>query len=290
MARLRNAVLATCILAASAGFSWGDTRNGAVPKLGGGGIAWAINFWDYILDPPAGSGHGPIRTDPAYPYNSQIQNGGLFRGGGEFTVSIVDTKDPILKPWAAKQMQESNEELLSGKRKLNFVAQSRCWPGGVPGQDLFLEPLYFIQTPKEVLLMWQRNNWVRHIYLADKHSDHVKPSWFGESIGHYENGDTLVADTIGIAGGPLHFIDNFRTPHTDKLHVVERFTISPGAKSLTVIVKVEDPDTFNGPLTLKDTWRRNDVQIAESVCAEDGGVDRFNGNLYPVPQSQTPDF
>jgi len=289
MSKAKRALLAACVLVAPAGFAWGDTGTAAIPKLGGGGMAWAINFWDYILDPPSGSGHGPIKTDPAYPYNSQIQNGGLFRGG-EFTVSIVDAKDPILKPWAAKQIQESNEELLSGKRKLNFVAQSRCWPGGVPGQDLFIEPLYFIQTPNEVLLLWQRNNWVRHIYLADRHSPNVKPSWFGESIGHYENGDTLVIDTIGIAGGPLHFIDNFRTPHTDKLHVIERFTISPDSKKLSVVVKVEDPDTFNGPLTLVDNWRRNDVQIAESVCAEDGGVDRFNANLYPVPQSKKPDF
>ena len=289
MVQTRQIALITSALIASGGLAWGDTQNSAIPKLGGDGMAWAINFWDYILDPPSGSGHGPIKTDPAYPYNSQIQNGGLFRGG-EFTVSIVDSRDPILKPWAAKQMQESNDELLSGKRKLNFVAQSRCWPGGVPGQDLFIEPLYFIQTPNEVLLLWQRNNWVRHIYLQNRHSPNVKPSWFGESIGHYENGDTLVVDTIGIEGGPLHFIDNFRTPHTEKLHVVERFTVSGDAKKLSVLVKVEDPDTFNGPLTLTDNWRRNDVPIAESVCAEDGGVDRFDANLFPIPQSKAPDF
>jgi hypothetical protein len=187
-------------------------------------------------------------------------------------------------------MQETNDELLSGKRQLPFVAQSRCWPGGVPGQLLFIEPVYFIQTPKEVLILWQRNNFVRHIFLTDKHSQNVKPSWFGESIGHYENGDTLVVDTVGLAGGKNHFIDNFRTPHTDKMHVVERFTVSPDAKVLTAIVKVEDPDTFNGPLTLKETWRRNDVPIEESVCAEDGGADHFGQNLYPIPVADRPDF
>ena len=289
MAKYTQAALAFGVLVGSAGFAFGDTGNSAVPKLGGDGMAWAINFWDYILDPPPGSGHGPIKTDPRYPYQSQIQNGGLYRGG-QFTVAITDTSDPILKPWAAKQMQEMNEELLSGKRKLHFVAQSRCWPGGVPGQDLFIEPLYFVQTPKEVLMLWQRNNWVRHIYLQDKHSPNLKPSWFGESIGHYENGNTLVIDTVGIAGGGLHFIDNFHTPHTDKLHVVERFTISPDAKKLSVVIKVEDPDTFNGPLTLVDNWRRNDVEIADSVCAENGGFDPFNLNLYPIPEARLPDF
>ena len=289
MPKLRQAALAALAVIAPSALAYGDTGHSAIPKLGGDGMAWGINFWDYILDPLPGSGHGPIKTDPRYPYNSQIQNGGLFRGG-ELTVAIVDTHDPVLKPWAAKQMQESNEELLSGKRKLHFVAQSRCWPGGVPGQDLFLEPLYFVQIPKQVLMVWQRNNWVRHVFLQDKHSPDVKPSWFGESIGHYEGGDTFVVDTIGIAGGPLHFIDNFHTPHTDKLHVVERFTVSADAKKLSVVIRVEDPDTFNAPLTLVDNWRRNDVAISESVCAEDGGVDHFGLNLYPYPQASKPDF
>jgi len=284
-----GAALIAISLVATAGYTWSAPAKDAVPQFGGGSMAWNVNFWDYILDPPPGSGHGPIKTDPAYPYNSQIQNGRLFREG-ELQVSIVNTKDPILKPWAAKQMQETNDELLNGKRKLPFVAQSRCWPGGVPGQLLFLEPLYFLQTPKEVFMLWQRNSFVRHVFLTDKHSANVKPSWFGESIGHYENGDTLVVDTIGLAGGKNHFIDNFRTPHTDKLHVVEHFTISPDSKSLTAIVKVEDKDTFNAPLTLKEIWRRNDVAIEESVCADDGGVDHFQQNLYPIPQADKADF
>jgi hypothetical protein len=56
------------------------------------------------------------------------------------------------------------------------------------------------------------------------------------------------------------------------------------------VIKVEDPDTFNGPLTLVDNWRRNDVEIADSVCAENGGFDPFNLNLYPLPEALTPDF
>ena len=60
----------------------------------------------------------------------------------------------------------------------------------------------------------------RHIYLNVPHSADIKPSWFGESVGHYE-GDTLVVDTIGL--NDRTFIDDYLTPHTDKLHVVERF-------------------------------------------------------------------
>ena len=54
--------------------------------------------------------------------------------------------------------------------------------------------------------------------MTDKHSEHVKPSWFGESIGRYENGE-LVVDTIGLST-KMSFLDMFRTPHTEKLRVV----------------------------------------------------------------------
>jgi len=58
-------------------------------------------------------------------------------------------------------------------------------------------------------------------------SEHVKPSWVGESIGHYEGGDTLVVDTSGLAGGhEITNIDSFRTRH-EKLHVGERFHDQP---------------------------------------------------------------
>ena len=260
----------------------------SIPQLGGRDVGWNANFWDFQLDPPPGSAHGPMKTDPRYPYASQCQNGGC-NTRGDLRPPIVDTKDPILKPWAAKHMQETNEEVLSGKMAIPFTSQSRCWPGGVPGQLLFLQPMYFIQTPKQVWMIWERDHFVRRIYLTDKHSENVKPSWFGESIGHYEGGDTLVVDTIGLAGGKNHYIDSFRTPHTEKLHVVERFTISKDARTLTAIVTVEDPDTFNGPLTLKQTWRRNETPMREWVCAEDA-ADHFNHNLHPLPQADKPDF
>src|SRR5205823_7253187 len=69
-----------------------------------------------------------MKTDPRYPYTSQCQNGGC-NTRGDLRPPIVDTKDPILKPWAAKHMQETNEEVLSGKMAIPFTSQSRCWPG-----------------------------------------------------------------------------------------------------------------------------------------------------------------
>jgi hypothetical protein len=164
-----------------------------------------------------------------------------------------------------------------------------CYPGGVPGQLLYpAEPLYFIQTPKQIWMIWQRDQMVRRVFLTDKHSESVKPSWFGESIGHYENGDTLVIDTIGLQT-KNSYIDNYRTPHTEKLHVVERIKLAADGKGLEALVKVDDPDTFNETLYMVQRWRKVDNPLYETVCAENN-VDHFNHNLFPIPEAKKFDF
>jgi hypothetical protein len=252
-----------------------------IPDLASTTFAWLAFNADW-LDAPSGM-RGPIKDDPEHPLHSNTA------GPGQVTLRMGNYKDPILKPWAAEAMRASNEEALSGKRAVPFAAQARCYPGGVPGQDLYpAEPFYFIQTPKEVWMIWQRDHMVRRVFMTDKHSANVKPSWFGESIGHYENGDTFVIDTIGLST-KNSYIDNFRTPHTEKLHVVERFKLSPDQKVLEALVHVEDPDTFNEPLNMVMRWRKVANPLLETVCAEDNG-DYFHGNLFPMPEAKTPDF
>jgi hypothetical protein len=253
---------------------------GKIPDFASAGFAWlGGGEW---RDPPAGL-RGPIRNDPDHRYH------GNNDGPGQVTVRLGNWKDPVLKPWAAAQMRASNEEVLSGRRPIPFTAQSRCYPGGVPGQLLFpAEPFYFIQTPKVVYMIWQRDHLVRRIYLGDRHSEHVKPSWFGESIGHYENGDTLAIDTIGLSA-KNSYIDNYRTPHTEKLHVIERLTLAADGRTLEAFVKVTDPDAFNEPLHMTQRWRKVNNPLLETVCAENN-EDHFNQGLFPMPQAAKPDF
>jgi hypothetical protein len=275
-----SAAMALCatITSASAQSSGQDK----VPALASISFAWIAVGADW-RDPPPGSGHGPIKQDPAHPFHGNLD------GPGQVTLRFGNVQDPVLKPWAAAQMQATNEEVLSGKRAVPFTAQGRCYPGGVPGQLLYpAEPFYFIQTPKEVWMIWQRDHMVRRVYLTDKHSDDVKPSWFGESIGRYENGDTLVVDTIGLSTRNS-FIDNFRTPHTTKEHVVERFKLSADSKQLEAAVVVDDPDTFNEPLHLVQRWRNVENPLLETACAENN-EDYFHQNLVPIPQADQPDF
>jgi hypothetical protein len=259
--------------------------SGPIPDFASAEHGWQSNVADW-QDPPSLQGHGPIKPDPAHPFNS---NANALRTNTQPSLRIGNAKDPVLKPWAAAEMQASNDEALRGERQVPFAAQARCYPGGVPGQLLFpFEPFYFIQTPKEVWMIWQRDHQVRRVFLTDQHSEHLTPSWFGESIGHYENGDTLVVDTVGLSTDKS-YIDNFRTPHTDKLHVVERFTIEPGGKFLSAIATVEDPGTFNEPLTMKQRWAKTNGSMQETVCAENN-QDFFHQNLFPVPTADKPDF
>lgn len=257
----------------------------AIPPLASANFGWQTGTADW-QQPPPGLGRGPIKPHPQHPYVSNAEAG---RTGKQPTLRIGDDTDPVLKPWAAKAMRDSNDEVLSGRRELPFAAQARCYPGGVPGQLLFpFEPMYFIQLEKVIYMMWQRDQHVRRIVLTDKHSEDIKPSWSGESIGRYENGDTLVVDTIGLQT-ENSYLDNFRTPHSEKLHVVERFTISPDRNTLTAIVTVNDPEALNEPLTMMQRWSKVNAPMSESICAENN-FDFFSQNLFPIPTAEKPDF
>jgi len=241
-------------------------------------VGWLAAGNEYI---PMETGPHPVRPDPAHPYNQ-----GAF-GGRQPTLRVADLDNPILQPWVKDELKKTNDKVLAGKPA--FPPQVRCWPLGVPAFVLYTaQPTYIIQTPKEVLMIWQSDEMVRHIYLTDKHSSNPKPSWFGESIGHYENGDTLVVDTIGL--NTKTFVDNYRTPHTDKLHVVERFKLTNVSSRIEATVTVEDPGAFTTPWSARQIYRRTEVgPMAESTCAE-GNFNYFNFDFDPLPEAKRPDF
>jgi hypothetical protein len=133
------------------------------------------------------------------------------------------------------------------------------------------------------LIIFSGDQQVRRVYLDVPHSANPKPSWYGESVGYYE-GDTLVVDTIGL--NDKTFVDNYRTPHTTKLHVVERWKMVNDGKMLEVNFRVEDPDTFNEPWLAMRRYRRVQQAMVEEVCAEN------NQHLfdYRIPVANKPDF
>ena len=232
---------------------------------------------DFI--PPA-RGAGPVVSDPAHPY---VPNG----GGRQPTYRVADLTNPILQPWAKEQMKKANDEVLAGK--VPYITRERCWPAGVPGFAVYTrggQPLFFLQTANKVTIINELNQQMRHIYLNVPHSKNPKPSWYGEAVGHYE-GDELIIDTIGL--NDKTFVDNYRTPHTDKIHVVERFKLIEGGKILQDTITVDDPGAFNMPWTAVQRWRRTDREMEESICAENND-NFFNYDVVPIPQAGKADF
>ncbi len=249
------------------------------------------------------SGPGPVMQDQALPY---VSNDEFRVTGRQPTQRVADLSNPILQPWARDVLRKHNEIALSGKRVPSPTAS--CWPKGATPFLLspMTQPMYFIQGPKEVVMILTRFNDVSRVYLTDKHSPNVKPSWYGESIGHYE-GDTLVVDTIGI--DERTWVDGFGTPHTKQLHVIERFHLIEDGNVLEANVHVEDPGTFTMPWDAIQRFRQYEAavrqvpieRLAQLASAEEGPlIERtcaenpnsfFPGeDVLAIPQAAKADF
>jgi hypothetical protein len=101
-----------------------------------------------------------------------------------------------------------------------------------------------------------------------EHPHNVKLSRTGHSIGHWE-GDTLVVDTVG-------FLPGFLSPpvrNSDKLHVVEKFTLDPQKMALTRSYSAEDPVYMKGKYTGSDTILVADAPFNPGKCKELNFID-----------------
>jgi hypothetical protein len=252
----------------------------AVPDFSSNNTAWNGDGENEFTAPK--SGPGPVKSDPAHPYVSNFQ---AVRTGEQPNWRVADLTNPILKPWVIEALRKANADALANKAM--FTREARCWPTGVPAMLLNPGRLFFVQTPKEVRILQQANYRVRRIALNRPHSANLAPSWYGESVGHYEGGDTLVVDTIGM--NDKSFVDSYRTPHTTQIHVVERFRLVEGGKVLEVNFTVDDPGAFNMPWSASKRWKRAQGMLAEDVCAENN-ANYFNYEVEPMPTAAKPDF
>jgi hypothetical protein len=257
--------------------------NGALPELSPDSATGWLPVGDDLLPPP--SGPGPVTFDKRYPY---VDNGAARRGRTQPTFRVADLTNPILQPWAIAEMRKANEEVLAGK--VPFRPRESCYPGGVPGFVVYnlIYPNFFLQGARAVTIVNPGGPELRRVYLDVAHSAQVRPSWYGESVGRYEGGDTLLVDTVGLS--TRTFVDNYRTPHTDALHVVERFKLGDGGKMLEDLITVEDPGAFTMPWSAVQRFRRvRQGPMPEAICAENN-VNPFNFAMVPIPQTDRPDF
>jgi hypothetical protein len=294
-------VLAGAVCLAT-GFDFSALAQGAPPDFApDAGIGWYA--YNRLFIPPA-SGPGPVLQDPSRPY---VSNDEFRVTGKQPTERVADLNSPILQPWARDVVRKRNELVLSGKYVPSPTAS--CWPKGVTAFLLspMTQPMFFVQGPKDVVMILTSFSDVRHVHLADKHSDTVETSWYGESIGRYE-GDTLVVDTIGMDDRTP--VDGFGTPHTKQLHVVERFHLIESGNVLEANIHVEDPGAFTTPWNAIQRFRQYEAAVRkvpverltqlasepegplrEHICAENPNSFVFGGiPAMPLPQAVVPDF
>ena len=239
-------------------FGWVSMRGGVVPMPG---------------SPP------PVGQDPSRPL---VAN----NTGQQPTFPYADLNNANLTPFARDGLKKANA--LADTGFAMYSRASRCWATGVPvALNSVVQPIFFIQTPKEVITISQGDQIVRHIYLDVPHSKNPKPSWYGESVGRYE-GDWLVVDTI--AQDTRTFIDNFRTPHSDKLHVTERMRMVEQGKFLEVELLIDDPAVFIKPLHVTKRARRVQANLLEWRCADGEMNNPFVQGADPLPTASTADF
>jgi hypothetical protein len=191
---------------------------GAAPATGGAtpgataipdfsGIWWHPSLPG--LEPPA-SGPGPVT------------NRARRNGVSNYDKLVGDYTNPILKPEAGDIVKQYGELSLKGVTYPSPANQ--CWPEPVPYIYKNFAMQLFQQSDR-ITLIYEQDHEVRHVRMNQPHPANVKPSWYGDSVAHYE-GDTLVIDTVGTrTDRPFGMIDLYGTPYSDKLHVVERYRL-----------------------------------------------------------------
>ena len=260
--------------------------------------------WDHGI-----AGFEPLASGPTALVNRARRRDGT----ASLRLSVGDYTNPILKPEAAEVVKKFGED--QGQPD----PFSECWPGGPPF-DFNRVPMQLVQTANQVIILYYRDHQVRHVRLNQSHPAQVTPSWNGDSVGHYE-GDTLVIDTLGIKVGPYAMVDFYGTPHTEGLHVVERYRLLDSAaakegfdrdakengfprpreghsplgtkpnaqgKFLQLRFTVEDEGVFTTPWAATMTYRISPDEWEEDACAEN--IRWYPGKNADVPRADKPDF
>lgn len=291
----RKFLLLLAATAALAAPAFGQNRGAAIPDFSG--------IWTH-----ANPGFEPLASGPTSLVNRSRRPDGTQDG----LKLAGDYNNPILKPQAAETVRQHG---VLGLGMGDPNPHNQCWLEGPP--FVFTNhPIQILQTPDKVTILYQDNSQVRHIRMNAQHPANLSPTWYGDSVGHYE-GDTLVIDTVGIKVGRYSMVDWYGTPHTEALHVVERYRMldyeeakegferdakeynvpkgkpeaNPSGKYLQLYFTVEDPAVFTSPWSATMTFRyggNGPLDWVEQACTE--SLLWYPGKEADVPRANKPDF
>lgn len=166
---------------------------------------------------------------------------------GQYWVYEFSPEEPPMTPWGEEQYKAAKPSFGPHSVSIaetNDPVYHGCFPPGVPRVYLHPFPMQIVQIPGQVTILYEYDNLSRRIYTdGQPHNTDVPPTWMGDSIGKWE-GDTLVVDTINF--NEKTWLDRIGHPHSEQLHLVERFRrVDP--KNLQIEITINDPKAYTQP-------------------------------------------
>ncbi|PYS34768.1 MAG: hypothetical protein DMG14_28685 [Acidobacteria bacterium] len=245
----------------------GTVNLGRVPgELGIWQLPYITNMGDRsraVGAPPA-----PARGEGA----ARGGRGGGQIGGGEGTAGGGQRGGAPSEPWIPFQPWAAAFYNYNSLNNSKYDPEGYCLPPGGPRLFATPYPMEIIQQPelKRIIFIFEGGTHVwREIHMDGRShakADAIKgETWLGDSVGHWE-GDTLVVDVVGFNEGT--WLDYFGHPHTNQLHVVERFT-RPNKGTLHYEATIDDPGAYTKPWTVAwdIPWGAN-AELQEYICQE----------------------
>ena len=199
--------------------------------------------------------------------------GAWVRGGPLQSISNSDVgaelrgKEPDVpyQPWALKRLLSEVPPTgpFAEPHRTTDPWTIYCEPNGPVRVYAHPGRTEFVQLPDRVLMLHEIMQQFRIVRLNSTHPplEDLDPSWWGDSIGWYENGDTLVIDTIGTNGRA--WLSQQGHPSTEKLHLIERYR-RVDAKTLDFDVTVDDPGAYTKPFSSRRSLRLSTVPFMQS--------------------------
>jgi len=175
-------------------------------------------------------------------------------------LGVVEGGEIPYKPDALKIRNENREKWVERDPEI------KCYLPGVPRATYMPYPFQIFQSSKALFIAYEYAGAVRNIYLKDPGPAPVD-SWMGQSVARWE-GETLVIDATGF--NDQTWFDRAGNHHSDKLHVVERYTRT-GPDHISYEATIEDPNVFTKPWKISmPLYRRleRNAQLMEFKCVE----------------------
>ena len=197
--------------------------------------------------------------------NSGLGVGGTGRNPSAPAVGSSNDR-PAGRPGAPYQDWAAKKVLEAFNRRGIDDPTSLCLPAGIPRSVMLgLFPQQIIQTPTQIVILYEYMSAFRVIPLNVEHPDDMLPSYMGNSVGHWE-GDTLVVDLVGF--NDKTWLAGTGTFHSDALHITERYTRVDGDR-IDYEVTMEDPNVLTKPWILQSSLMlREGTRLQEYACAE----------------------